>query len=169
MIEIWKKVEGFNRYEVSNLGRVRSLDWWTYTIGKGFLKPGRVLKLKNSRYLQVHLYEGKVSKYFLVHRLVAETFLGRSEDLQVNHIDGNRHNNKLINLEWVTASRNVRHAYETGLTTPSKGEAHYRVKLKKRRYREIAMWRSKGYTFKTIAATYGVAPSYIFNICKRFT
>lgn len=55
-------------------------------------------------------------KNFLVHRIVAETFLSNTNKLlEVNHIDGNKKNNSVINLEWVTHSQNVKHAYTTGL------------------------------------------------------
>lgn len=83
---------------------------------------GKVLKgtkiTKANRYVKIIL-----NKRYLLHRLVAETFLPNTDanKTQVNHIDGNRANNKVSNLEWCTPSENVKHAYKTGLKT-NKGE-----------------------------------------------
>lgn len=76
---------------------------------------GRVLKgtkvTKANRYVKIIL-----NKRYLLHKLVAQTFVPNPNDLpQVNHIDGNRMNNAASNLEWVTGSQNVKHAYDTGL------------------------------------------------------
>lgn len=66
---------------------------------------------KNNRYVKIHL-----DKFYALHRLVAEHFIPNPEGLpQVNHKDGNRLNNKVSNLEWVTARTNVKHAYATQL------------------------------------------------------
>lgn len=69
------------------------------------------------------------SKSWLVHRLIAETFLGHQRDKFVNHIDGNKSNNALINLEWVTAAENNQHAVDTGLRVYIKGPYHPSCKL----------------------------------------
>lgn len=67
---------------------------------------------KNNRYVKIHVG----NKFYPLHRLVAEHFLPNPEELpQVNHIDGNRYNNSLYNLEWASSSDNVKHAYATGL------------------------------------------------------
>lgn len=69
----------------------------------------------------VNLYENKKRSKKLVHRLVAQEFLENpTEKEQVNHIDGNKSNNYLSNLEWVTRSENVKHAYLIGLKKPTK-------------------------------------------------
>ena len=92
--EIWKPVYGYSNYEISNLGRVRNK--------KQILKPDNI-----NHYLYVRLNGRKVS----IHRLVMKTFLPRedADKMQVNHIDGNKHNNQLDNLEWCTQSENIRH------------------------------------------------------------
>lgn len=118
-IEVWKTIPGFEgRYEVSDKGRIRS-----YSNGRwGNQHKSRILKLKvnTSGYLCVNLYGGVECTCKMVHRLVAEAFIPNPENKpQVNHINGNKRNNKVENLEWVTASENQYHAVRTGLHKPS--------------------------------------------------
>lgn len=91
-------------YQVSNLGNVRSL--FRY---KKQLKPCK----NNIGYLYVNLYKNKKIKRLSIHRLVAKAFIDNPENLpQVNHIDGDKFNNNISNLEWVTASQNVSHRFK---------------------------------------------------------
>ena len=108
--QVWEPVFGYEAlYEVSDLGRIRSL-----TKADVELKPHVTPK----GYARVSLFkEGKTKNHF-VHRIVAATFKGVSE-LQVNHINGLKLDNRINNLEYVTASRNLQHAYDTGLKSPS--------------------------------------------------
>ena len=81
-----------------------------------------IMKPKSdSGYLRVELRKGKKGKLFLIHRLVLKAFLYES-NLEVNHIDGIKGNNKLENLEYATSSENQKHAYKIGLQTALKGE-----------------------------------------------
>lgn len=110
-MEIWKDVNVYEgAYQISNLGNIKSLPRKN-TKGK-ILKPAK----NNRGYLRVGLcYKGKV-RYDSVHRLVAETFIPNPKKLpEVNHIDGDKLNNKVENLEWVTKGENQSHAYKTGL------------------------------------------------------
>jgi hypothetical protein len=115
MEEIWHPVLSCehrykDRYEVSNLGRVRSAE--TSRI-KGS-KPGRVLSQSqdDGGYSQVYLWKAYRQHTIKVHRLVAEAFLDkRPAGYQVNHIDGNKQNNRADNLEWVTNQENNWHAH----------------------------------------------------------
>ena len=95
--EIWKPINGYEvLYEVSNYGRVRSLNY--FCRGKH-----EILKLsaKPNTYLKVALRKDGKVKYYRVHRLVADAFLPNPLNLpQVNHKDGNKHNNRPENLEW---------------------------------------------------------------------
>ena len=115
-MEIWKDIEGYEGlYQVSNLGRVKSIYGWC---GNRFVKRTKILKLKinNKGYTKVYLYKNKKSKMFFVHRLVAMAFVPNPNNLpQVNHKDGNKLNNSIGNLEWCTCSENIKHAYKTGL------------------------------------------------------
>ena len=117
--EIWKDIVGYEGlYQVSNYGRVRSLDR-TYTQkarNGSILKhtyKGQILKPNNvSGYLQVNIQKHKKRNDQKIHRLVAEAFIPNLNNLpQVNHIDGNKHNNHVDNLEWVTTSENQLHSY----------------------------------------------------------
>lgn len=105
--EIWKDIEGYEGlYQVSNLGRVKSFP------RNGTIKEERILKPnKVGGYLQVALQNHKNRKYKKVHRLVAETFIPNLENKrEVNHIDGDKTNNCVENLEWVTTSENQLHS-----------------------------------------------------------
>ena len=108
MTEVWKDIEGFEgRYQVSNLGEVRSLDQQCWNGHVFFLKRGRVLKQKmsTSGYMRVSL--GKDNDRY-VHRLVAGAFLPNADGLpQVNHKDENKLNNRVENLEWCTSLYNM--------------------------------------------------------------
>ena len=120
MEEIWKDIEGYEgTYQVSNLGRVRSLDRYTeQPCVKGGtherLRKGCILKQRQSRrgYKTIHLYNQADHKKHLyyVHRLVAFAFVpGYSEDKEVNHKDEVITNNHADNLEWITQIENLRY------------------------------------------------------------
>lgn len=113
--EIWKDIPDYKGYQVSNYGRVRSVDRVIKQFGhkkeyKRTMK-GRILKLhkQNGDYLLATLTKNGKEKKMLVHRLVATAFL--KENMQINHIDGNKSNNNANNLEWCTQSENVKHSY----------------------------------------------------------
>lgn len=108
----WSTISEFPDYMVSDDGQVKSLK--TNTV----LTPWKT----NSGYLMIHLRDINGKKYNrYIHRLVAEAFYGNDKlRLEVNHIDGNKLNNRASNLEWCTHSENTRHAIKNGLFTPYK-------------------------------------------------
>lgn len=102
MSEIWKPIKNYEgKYEVSNLGRVKSLQRWS---GKKFYDREKILSLytnKKNGYVYVMLAKENKEKNIRVHRLVAEAFIDNVNNLPiVNHKDGNRANNNVNNLEW---------------------------------------------------------------------
>lgn len=126
MIEEWRDVVGFEGYyKVSNLGNVKSCDRYVNCsrgLNKRLWKGKLLTKIISSTrgYEQVSLsVDGKSHKVY-VHRLVAEAFLTGKHDT-VNHVDGNKLNNSVDNLEWVSYSENNLHAYAIGLKSPSGG------------------------------------------------
>lgn len=128
MNEAFKPVVGYEGlYEVSNLGNIKILS-------SGMIK---VNTLEKVGYWVVKLQKQRISKTHRVHRLLAEAFMDNPENKRtVNHIDGNKSNNTLSNLEWATHSENSKHAFETGLSKPPvgisqqvKGEDHFKSKL----------------------------------------
>jgi hypothetical protein len=105
MKEIWKDIAGYEKmYQVSNLGRVRSLDRYSWNGYKYWLQRGKILKpcQQKSGYLNVDLSDGHSKSHkYRVHRLVAQAFIPNPNNLPcVNHKDENPQNNKALNLEW---------------------------------------------------------------------
>lgn len=104
-----KPIKDFENYLISDSGQIFS------TRSERYLSINNNVKLD---YPQIHLWKNGKEYMFYVHRLVAQTFIDNPLNLpEVNHIDGNRTNNKVSNLEWVTSSGNSYHASKTGLRT----------------------------------------------------
>jgi hypothetical protein len=111
MTENWKPVIDFPNYEISDAGRVRSI------------KNNIIRKDQTHRqgYKQIYLYKNGNRHYFLVHTLVATHYIPNTKNKpEVNHKDGNKANNHVSNLEWVTRSENMLHLYENGWSMLSK-------------------------------------------------
>lgn len=113
--EIWKDMVDFKgRYQVSNLGRIRSIQSNHGKYQEKIL-PQRI-RSKTCNYAYVQMSVQNNAHHIAVHRAVAKAFIDNPENKpQVNHIDGNKHNNCVCNLEWVTASENHIHAFKMGL------------------------------------------------------
>lgn len=126
--ELWKDIINFEGYyQVSNHGRVRSLDRYVVANKNGGLKllKGKIMKLtkakgrNNDGYLVVNLRKKGKNKVLGVHRLVAEAFVDNPNNYPIpNHKDGNKENNFSDNLEWTTYSQNNQHAIDMKLRNP---------------------------------------------------
>ncbi len=159
MQEIWKDIPGYEKmYQASNLGNIRSLDRCVNGNKNKFrLYPGTILIQQNrGKYVGVSLCKNKKCKSLLVHRLIAQTFITNVENKsQVNHKDGNKQNNNVNNLEWVTPSENDKHAFKIGLKN-QKGENNNLSKLTNEAVRVI----------KNSITLTNIELANIFNISK---
>lgn len=154
MSEKWAPVKGFeDRYKVSTSGRVYSH------------KRKMFLKSTSKRYPKVVLHKKGKLYNFLVHRLVANAFIPNPQNKkQINHINGNKHDNRVENLEWCTQSENMLHAFSLGLEKPRQGEEHHNARLTEKEVIEI--FKSKEGTNK-LAARYSIAATAVSKIRKR--
>lgn len=117
----WLPIKNYEKlYEISDTGEVRSVNRILKvtnkkdTLFKG--KPIKQLPNKSVLYMQVSLWKENKGMNYYVHRLAAEAFIPNPDNLpEVNHIDGNKQNNHVENLEWVSRASNARHAINTGL------------------------------------------------------
>lgn len=170
MKEIWKTVKGFEDYEVSNLGKVRSKDRYrNYPNGKRFHK-GKILKysINPVGYRRVHITKNKKPYHRSVARLVAIAFIPNKipERIFVNHKNGDKSDNSVSNLEWCTQSENEKHAYKNKLKIPLKGEKHHRNKYKEELIRAIRKEYklNPSLTHSSLAKKYNIKRRYITEI-----
>lgn len=144
--EEWRSVEGFEGYEVSDMGRVRS--WRSNSAGDKKRDTPRVMapSLKKNGYLQVNLWRDGLRATKTVHSLVATAFFGhREEGKEVRHLNGVKHDNRVGNLAWGTHSENVLDAFDHGTHPgfarrgpdhnglPSKPRGHHGAQAKQER------------------------------------
>ena len=119
--EVWEDIEGYEgKYQISDKGRVRSLDRYVRNKYGVRLAKGRMVAISydTAGYPKVTLHKEGKRKTKLVHRLVMENFTNEPFNETVNHKDGVKTNNDITNLEWCTYQENTLHAYSVGLMTP---------------------------------------------------
>lgn len=165
--EIWKVPIGFTRYKCSNYGRIVSTKY----------KGGKRTRLINQAisggyYKSVYINDN--GKYCSIssHRLIclAFNYIDKWQEMQVNHIDGNKLNNNIYNLEWCTHQENIRHCVENKLQTPFKGEEVGNSKLKEWQVLEIrAKFKPRIYGRKKLAEEYNVSQYTIKEVVNRYT
>lgn len=114
--------------------------------------------------------DGK-KKTFRLHRLVLMAFdpIDNPDEMEVNHLDGNKKNNKLSNLEWCSSSQNQKHAFATGLQKARRGDKSNLSKLKPEQIQQIFELRKQGKTHKEIGEIVGCTPSNISCILRGKT
>ncbi|MEB9013982.1 HNH endonuclease [Bacillus cereus] len=155
--EVWKDlkdvVECGDNYEVSTLGNIRNKV--TLRVLKPYTMKG---------YKRIKISKDNKKKSYLLHRLVALTFIDNpSNHPEVNHKDGNKNNNTLTNLEWCTRTDNLKHAYATNLKSHV-GERHPRATVTDSQVIEIKEMLQKGYTPKEIMEKYNVSKHTVSRI-----
>jgi hypothetical protein len=170
MKEIWKDLKYYEGvYQVSNLGRVKSLH--RKRRARGYIRE-RILKpqLKSNGYIRVSLWKNGQGELFWVHILVAKTFiLNINNKPEVNHKDGIRSNNEVENLEWVTYSENIQHSYDKLGRVAPKGEKSGMSKLTEEDVAKIRNFLLKGLSQRKIAKLFKVVHSTIGSIHRRKT
>lgn len=169
MQEIWKDVVGYEGlYKVSNLGNVLSIPRRGTRSRKEHLL--RQYKTKKG-YLNVFLIKKCKSFCTGTHRLVAQAFIPNPENKpQVNHIDGNKENNCLDNLEWVTNQENMKHAWESGLR--NKEKIYKRGKdnvssVKVNQYSIEGKFIQTWFSLMDIKRELGISPANICACCRH--
>lgn len=144
-----------------------------YTIhdnGDVFNNKGRKLKTRVTKlgYVQTWLTSNYKTKFVFIHRLVAYKYLGNpGEGYEINHKDGNKLNNHISNLEWVTRQTNITHAWDSGLYKRN-GESP-NSKIKNTDIKDIFEMKGNGLSYKQIAKRYNVSPYTIRDIIKGRT
>lgn len=169
--EEWRRIIGFSKYEVSDMGRIRS----------SLRRPGspRILKcyLNDSGYVANKLVnDNGVEKCVLVHRLLMMTFdpIENASEMEVDHINFVRNDNRRSNLRWLTRKDNIRHSYSNGrrdeelkrLTLGVTGENSACAKLTTNDVISIRSMRRSGVSYSELSDMYGISQSTVSGICN---
>lgn len=168
MNEVWKPIAGYEGlYEVSNFGRVRFLIW------RGGTNPeGGIMKGNKQAHGYIHYCltdKNKIKRTHLAHILVANAFIGkRPIGFDVNHLNGNKDDNRADNLEYVSRIENIHHAIKSGLHN-TRGSRNGRAKLTDDMVIEIRMRHANGDMQSRLAREYGVSHQQISLIVNRKT
>lgn len=161
--EIWKDIEGYNGdYQISNRGRVKSLKC---NSGSKESPPYILKDKKDHGYRRIALYKNNNPKFYRIARLVAMHFVSNPKNKsQVNHINGDKTDDRAINLEWTTPKENTRHAHNMGLVDSAIGENASGSKLTSKQVVNIKKLLKQGVTQKEIAKKYPVTQVSIHKI-----
>lgn len=180
MDEVWKDIKGYEGYyQISNFGNIRSLDRWINNNGTLVFRMGKILSPSKSGpgYLQIAFYvDGKIQKKY-IHRLVMEAFNPTDNpELEINHIDENKENNMITNLEWVTHKENINKIskYIVARENNQKQKLERREAWIKYRDRNIPpkeVLEKQLFEYKNFVALgklHGVTDNAIRNWCRRY-
>lgn len=165
MKEHWKRISGFEDYEISTTGKVMSYKSVTPRI----LKP----RITHDGYVWYTLTKNGKGHTKRANRLVAEAFIPNPESKPtVNHVDGNKLNNNVDNLEWATREEQMQHAYDNGLKKSVRGclqGNHVLSPDDVREIRRIYKAHNKEYGMKALAKKYGVSEPVIDRCVRRIS
>lgn len=174
MTEVWKPVRGYEGlYEVSNLGKVKALRKMSGTCYRKE-KELSLNRLSVDGYVRISLSNGVDKPYETkMHRIVAEHFVPNPlEKETVNHIDGDKLNNRADNLEWADRREQLAHAYKLGLRSPARGCSQVGSKLSKEDVdyiRKNYIRQSTEYGTVALARKFGVTNVVIGNVLRGKT
>lgn len=161
----WRTIPNYSRYVASNTGLIKTFDWK----GSGkekILSPA----LDQSGYFRTMLKRDDGKTHTVkIHRIIAQTFIPNTENkAEVNHKNGNKTDNNINNLEWVTHQENVQHAFALGLAKPRRGEKNNKSILTEKQVIEIRKkFYPRKYTRLMLAKEYGVSPATIKDVILR--
>lgn len=150
----YKLIPGYEPYEISRCGKLR-------------LK-GKILTTPSMKNGYRRKYLKALKRNLLIHRAIALAFISNPNNLlEVNHIDGNKSNNNISNLEWVSRSQNAKHAFINGLMKDQNGEAGPRAILKNVDIKIIREACQHGFTQREIANYYRMHQSNVSLINRK--
>lgn len=154
-------INNYENYEIYDDGRV-------YSINRDiFLKQ----VINNCGYVVYCLSKDGKQKWKFAHKLVAEHFINNPNKYsECNHIDGNKLNNSLFNLEWCTRSHNVKHSHDMGFRKNvkyAKGVLHYNTKINSEIAKEIRLMKRSGFKIVSIAVRFNISESCVKNVIYR--
>lgn len=159
----WKHINDYPDYAISDTGKVMRVTHSPYSRSKRILlKP---MQAPNG-YLHVKLFKSNTPKRITIHRLVAQAFIGSCPSgRETNHIDGNKTNNHIQNLEYLTKSENCRHAFSIGLKS-LKGSKNNHAKLTEMGILQILSYIKQGCRKVDIAVFFDVTQRNIRKIAS---
>lgn len=173
-MEKWIDCIEFSGYQVSNVGRVRSIDRKVKR-SDGIIQKykGKILKqrIRTDGYPVVTLSLNGGRKHISVHRLMMLSFCptGNQSKMDVNHKNGIKVDNTLRNLEWMTRKQNIRHAFKNKINE-NKGEKHYMAKLNQKKVDEIReLYSSGSHSYSSLAKKYNVHTMTVAAIITKRT
>ena len=155
---MYKQIENLD-YEINSEGIVRRIS--TKRIKKSFKRPDGYIGI------QLYITKEKVKNYQL-HRLIANAFIPNPDNkLYVNHIDSNRENNSLNNLEWVTFEENVKHGYKSGYASHKGSNNGFSVLTEKQVLEMRSKRENDKLTYQQLATQYNVSYGCVAGIIQR--
>lgn len=173
LAEVWKSVKGYEGfYEVSNLGRIKSLDRLLKGKYRLYRQPGKLLKPRISNgYKYVNLCKNGKIKVATIHTLVLSTFRRPAKPREIaNHKDGVKSNNSLKNLEWCTYRENALHAFRIGLRKRKLGMDNNSVKLTNTQVLKIRTIRAESkLSYRKLGKLFGITGMACYDIISRKT